>query len=97
MATQDDINNLTSQIAEEMQSAAILEADITKEQQNSTQKVHGLRERADRHHETADRMQQELQTKQQQLIHEQQQQADEAKHASDRAGQITKGISRGLF
>lgn len=94
MALQDDINNLTSQINEEQQSATILEADIAKEQQNSAQKVHSLQDRAQRHHDSIERMQQELQVKQRELAQEQQRQADEAKAANEKAKHVAKEIAR---
>ncbi|GEM_PF-2048254 len=97
MATQDDINNLISQIKGERQSAKLLDEQITKEQQNSTQLIESWQQQAKRHRETATRMAQRLDDLQRQLTDEQYRQSDEAKKANDKAKNINKGISRGLF
>lgn len=73
MATQDDINNLTEQIASEQRSTSTLDQQIAAEQQRSAQLISGWRQQADSHRESIKRMQYDLQAKQQQLQREQQQ------------------------
>lgn len=94
MATQDDINNLTTEIASEQESARIIDQQVANEQRNSAQKIDAWQQQANRHRDAVARMQQDLKAKQQLLIHEQQQAAsesnEEAKHAAER-------IARGLF
>lgn len=97
MGTQDDINSLTDQINAEQQSAAILESDIAKEQQNSMQKINGWQEQARRHHDTATRLQQSLEDKQKQLLREQQEAAAAAQHEKDKTKQVTETVVRHLF
>ena len=78
MALQDDINNLTRDIAGEEQSATILDDQISSEQLTSGQKVQAWQQQAGRHRDAAVRMSQDLQAKQQELAREQQQAQAEA-------------------
>lgn len=93
MATQDDINNLTNQIAEEQQSATILDGQISAEQQKSSRLINAWQQQAHRHRNAATRMEQELQAKQKQLEREQQ----EALAASNKAKDTAEKIARGLL
>ena len=90
MTTQDDINNLTEQINAEQQSAALLENEISKEQQNSAQRISKLQEKARRHHDAAAHMQQNLEAKQKQHAQELAEAAVAQQHADDKAKLATK-------
>ena len=93
MATQDDINNLTDQIAEEQQSAAILDKQISAEQQKSTRLIDAWQQQANRHRDAATRMDQDLRAKQQQLEREQL----ETLAANEKTKNAAEKIARGLL
>lgn len=97
MATQDDIDNLTNQINSEQQSATLLEKEITKEQQNSAQKVSKWQEQARRHHDTAAHLQQNLEAKQKELTREQEEAAAAQQQAKDKAKHTAETIARHLL
>ncbi|MEO7904177.1 MAG: hypothetical protein ABIR91_00110 [Candidatus Saccharimonadales bacterium] len=93
MATQDDIINLTHEIAEEQQSAAIIEKQISDEQLRSSHLIDGWQQQARRHHDAANRMEQSLQAKRHQLEQEQQ----HARQSSDNDHRTAERIARGLL
>lgn len=79
MGIQDDINNLTNEIAEEEQSATILDKQADDERATSTQKIDTWQQQAGRHRDAANRMRQELDAKQKELVNEQARKAEEEK------------------
>lgn len=97
MTTQSDIDNLNSQIASELQSAALLDDQVSNEQQTTDQKVHGWQEKARRHRAEADRMRKELDQKQKELIQEREREAREAREAQEKAKKAAEGATRGII